>query len=226
MQRMEKEQNHSWPGGFGDCRGLTLVELLVATVVLLLLAGAIMSTMFRTQQAHESQSDLMEASQVARIAMNQIQAFLRQAGNDPLETALGAAAPVTTDNANQITIRSDVTGAVPGATPLDATGEPDGTLNNLHEVVTLRYDPVADRLYITPYTGGPEHLLAENILLFSWTFFDLQGNAAASDNDITRVHLTMVVQSSAPDLQTGNFNTVSLESDVMLRSRSYSLFSY
>ena len=110
-------------------RGFTSVEALMAIVVLLVLLGAIMSTFYQSQKLYTSQHDLMEASHAVRVAMNQIQSFLRQAGNDPNNIGL---TPITIGNPNQITIYSDVTGAVPATSglPLEATGEADGTLTN------------------------------------------------------------------------------------------------
>ncbi len=54
-------------------RGFTLVEALIATVVLTVLLGALMTTFSQSQKLYTSQHDLVEASQVGRIAMNQIQ---------------------------------------------------------------------------------------------------------------------------------------------------------
>ncbi len=182
-----------------------------------------MTTFSQSQKLYTSQHDLVEASQVGRIAMNQIQSFLRQAGNDPSEIGL---TPITIDNANQCTIRSDVTGSVPdtGGDPMYATGESDGTLANLYEQVTIRYAPDDDELFIN--VGGGEQLLAEHMPLFELTFLDLQGNATADGNQIARVHIKMVVETSNSDLETGQVRTMTLESDVMVRTRSYRFFSY
>ena len=204
-------------------RGFTFVEALIATVVLVVLLGALMTTFSQSQKLYTSQHDLMEASQVGRIAMNQIQSFLRQAGNDPNTIGL---TPITIDNPNQCTIHSDVTGSVPdiGGDPMYATGEADGTLANLYEQVTIRYAPVDDQLFIN--VGGSEQLLAEDIPLFELTFYDLQGNVTADGSEIARVHIEMVVETGNRDLETGKVNTLTFESDVMVRTRSYRFFSY
>ncbi len=204
-------------------RGFTLVEALIATVVLTVLLGALMTTFSQSQRLYTSQHDLVEASQVGRIAMNQIQSFLRQAGNDPDDIGL---TPITIDNPNQCTIHSDVTGSVPdsGGDPMYATGEANGTLANLYEQVTIRYAPDDDQLFIN--VGGGEHLLAEDMPLFELTFYDLQGNTTADGNKIARVHIKMVVETSNSDQETGKVRTMTFESDVMVRTQSFRFFSY
>jgi type II secretory pathway pseudopilin PulG len=204
-------------------RGFTSVEALIAIVVLLVLLGAIMSTFYQSQKLYTSQHDLIEASQAGRVAMNQIQSFLRQAGNDPNNIGL---TPITVDNANQITIRSDVTGAVPAASslPMEATGEADGTLTNLYEQVIIRYDPGAKELFIN--VGNGEQSLAENVPVFNWTFYDVQGNVTNDGNEIAKAHVELAIESENPDQQTGSVNSVTLESEVMVRTQSYQFFSY
>ncbi len=204
-------------------RGFTSAEALVAIVVLLVLLGATMSTFYQSQKLYTSQHDLMEASQTGRVAMNQIQSFLRQAGNDPNNIGL---TPITIDNPNQITIYSDVTGAVPATSglPMEATGEADGTLTNLYEQVTIRYDPGTEQLFIN--VGNGEQLLAENVPVFNWTFYDIQGTVTTDGNQIARAHIELAVESKNPDQQTGSVNSVTLVSEVMVRTQSYQFFSY
>ena len=218
-----QHQNPKVPSSNRKSRGFTSIEALIAIVVLLVLLGAVMSTFFQSQKLYTSQHELMAASETGRIAMNQIQSFLRQAGNDPNNIGL---TPITIDNPNQITIYSDVTGAVPATSglPMEATGEADGTLNNLYEQVTIRYDPGSEELFIN--VGNGEQLLADNVAVFSCSFYDMQGNVTTDGNQIARVHIELAIETENPDQQTGNVNSVTLVSDVMVRTQSYRFFSY
>ncbi len=223
-QKMRSQhQNPKNLSSDGKSRGFTSVEALIAIVVFLVLLGAIMSTFYQSQKLYTSQHDLIEASQVGRVAMNQIQSFLRQAGNDPNNIGL---TPITIDNPNQMTIFSDVTGAVPATSglPMEATGEADGTLTNLYEQVTIRYDPGTEELFIN--VGNGEQSLAENVSVFNCTFYDMQGNVTTDGNQIARVHIELAIESENPDQQTGSVNSVTLVSDVMVRTQSYRFFSY
>jgi type II secretory pathway pseudopilin PulG len=200
-------------------RGFTLAEVLINSVVLLLIMAGIMGVMSQSQRSYSRQYQLMKASRVARMSMHQIQSFLRQAGNDPSGIGL---VPVTRDNANQLTIRSDVTGSI--GTGITAKGEPDGTLDNLYEQVTISYVPVNDQLVITTSAGGTPQILANDIVELQWTFYDLSGTPnPAADADIARVAIRMAVETET-DLETGTVNTLTLESEAMLRSQSFQFF--
>ena len=218
-----QHQKPTNPSSDRKSRGFTSIEALIAIVVLLVLLGAVMSTFYQSQKLYTSQHELMQASATGRIAMNQIQSFLRQAGNDPNNIGL---TPITIDNPNQITIYSDVTGAVPATSglPMEATGEADGTLANLYEQVTIRYDPGTEQLFIN--VGNGEQSLAENVSVFNWTFYDMQGNVTTDGNEIARAHIELAVESKKPDQQTGSVNSITLVSEVMVRNQSYRFFSY
>ena len=107
---------------------------------------------------------------------------------------------------------------------MEATGEADGTLDNLYEQVTIRYDPGAEELFIN--VGNGEQSLAENVPVFNLTFYDMQGNTTTDGNEIAKVHVELAVESDNPDQQTGSLNSVTLESEVMVRTQSYQFFSY
>ncbi|MDA2928359.1 hypothetical protein MYX84_00170 [Acidobacteria bacterium AH-259-O06] len=217
------QQNQTNAQSSLESRGVTLVEALVATVVLLLVAGAIVSILFQSQKSYADQHDLIEASEIARAAMNQIQSFLRQAGNDPENIGF---TPITLDNPNQITIYSDVTGSVSEGP--QAKGEPDAKLTSRYEQVSIRYNPPPNKqlfINVNAYDAtSSEELLAENIADFDLEYYDLQGNTTTDGNKIARVHIKVVAETGSADLQTGNVKAITLESAVMIRSHSYQMF--
>jgi len=65
-----------------DAAGTSLVELLIASAIILLLLGAVYSVLFQTQATIESQQDMMDLRQQARVAVNQMATELRMAGYD------------------------------------------------------------------------------------------------------------------------------------------------
>ncbi|MCH8820430.1 MAG: hypothetical protein IIB03_08945 [Acidobacteria bacterium] len=219
MAHQDPHQNPTDLHSLSSIRGFTLAEVLIGSAVLLLIMAGIMGVMWQSQRTYGRQYQLMKSSRVARMSMHQTQSFLRQAGNDP--EGIGFV-PVTRDNANQITIRSDVTGSI--GTGITATGEPDGTLANLYEQVTISYVPANDQLFITTSASGTPQILANNIVEFQLTFYDLGGtDNPAADADIARVFIRMVVETEM-DPETGTVNTIALESEVMLRSQSFQFF--
>jgi hypothetical protein len=88
------------------------------------------------------------------------------------------------------------------------------------------YDSGAENLYID--IGDGEDVLADNISTFGLTFYDLAGtqitDPANNENDIVRVHVQLVAETESPDLETGKIQTLTLQSDVMLRNKAFDLF--
>ncbi len=211
---------------FNTCsRGFTLAEMVIANTVLVIAAGAIYSVLSQTQYSYESQQDILEVTQQARAAMLQVSTYLRQAGSDP-EGYLrdNNIPPIELLGANYIRINSDVTGAVPaaGGDPLEATGDPDGSLDNLYERVVVRYVEAQESLYLD-IGYGPD-VLAEN-LSFEFTFLDMSGIETADEEDIVRVRIKVVAQTEDLNPLTDEVQSITLQSEVMLRSQCFDVFA-
>lgn len=234
---------------YDSCPGFTLVEMILTCALLAIMGGAILTFSNQSQRAYRSQHDLTEVVQTARIAMDRITTYIRQAGSDPQEIfptyppGLGipfghdtgpdshsGIFPIEVSSAQYIQINSDITGSVGGGPIRDRTGDPDGTLLNLNERVMIRYDSVTRNLFIDLESFGVsgEEIFAENISSFGFTFYDLAGTEITdpSDNEdeIARVHIQLTAESEDPDPASGLVQTFTLQSDVMLRSQSYSVF--
>ena len=206
-------------------RGFTLVEIVIANVVLVVATGAMFSVFSQSQHSFESQRDILEVTRQARVAMLQVSSYLRQAGNDP-EGYLrdNNIPPIELLGANYIRINSDVTGSVPAASadPLEATGNPDGTLDNLYERVVVRYDASQKRLFLD--MGYGSDVVAEN-LSFGFTFLDISGNETANEDDIVRVRIKVVAETEDLNPLTDEVQSITLQSEVMLRSQSFDVFA-
>jgi hypothetical protein len=154
-----------------------------------------------------------------------VEMVLRQAGNDP-EGYLrdNDIPPIEILGDNYIRISSDVTGSVPdaGGDPLEATGDPDGSVDNLYEQVVVRYIEAQESLYLD--IGYGSEILAEKVSV-DFTFLDSSGNETADEDDIVRVRIEVVAESEDPDPQTGKVQSITLESEMMLRSRSFDVFA-
>ncbi len=206
-------------------RGFTLAEILIANTVLVVAAGAMFSVFSQSQHSFESQQEILEVTRQARAAMLQVSSYLRQAGNDPQGYLRdNDIPPIEFLGANHIRINSDITGSVPAASgdPLEATGNPDGTLDNLYERVEIRYDVSQKRLYLD--MGYGSDVVAEN-LSFDFTFLDISGNETADEDDIVRVHVKLVAKTEDLNPLTDEVQSITLQSEVMLRSQSFDVFA-
>jgi len=63
-------------------RGYTLIELLVSLTTAMALVGGLMTVLFRSQVAQESQMDLVDLRQQARVVLKEISDEVRMAGYD------------------------------------------------------------------------------------------------------------------------------------------------
>ena len=108
------------------------------------------------------------------------------------------------------------------ADPLEATGNPDGTLDNLYERVVVRYDAGQKRLYLD--MGYGLDVVAEN-LSFGFTFLDISGNETANEDDIVRVQIKVVAETEDLNPLTDEVQSITLQSEVMLRSQSFDVFA-
>ena len=206
-------------------RGFTLSEIVIANAVLVVATGAMFSVFSQSQHSFESQRDILEVTRQARAAMLQVSSYLRQAGNDP-EGYLrdNNIPPIELLGANYIRINSDITGSVPAASadPLEATGNPDGTLDNLYERVVVRYNASQKRLYLD--MGYGSDVVAEN-LSFGFTFLDISGNETANEDDIVRVRIKVVAETEDLNPLTDEVQSITLQSEVMLRSQAFDVFA-
>ncbi len=206
-------------------RGFTLAELVIANVVLVVAAGAMFSSFSQTQHSFESQQGILEVTREARVAMLQVNSYLRQAGNDPEGYLRDNNIPaIELLGTNYIRINSDITGSVPAASadPLEATGNPDGTLDNLYERVEILYNASQKRLYLD--LGYGSDVVAEN-LSFDFTFLDISGNETADEDDIVRVQIKVVAETEDLNPLTDEVQSITLQSEVMLRSQSFDVFA-
>ena len=189
-------------------RGMTLLEILISSVIFTVVAGGIFTIFEQSQHSFRSQGDLTEVVQQSRIAMDLIQTYMRQAGNDsenvfgsqtpPFSHSHSGISPIEYSAAGYIQINSDITGSV--GTGLGATGDPDGSFTARGEKVIVRYDAAQDELNID--IGDGEQVLAENISDFALTFYDLAGNQitspASNESDIVRVQIHVEAETENP----------------------------
>lgn len=204
-----------------NSRGFSLIEMLITVAILAVVSAAAVSLMYQSQFIYTEQSQVADASQQLRAAMDQVVRVFRQAGSDPLAT--DAVPAVTVLGPGHVRVCSDLTGSVPSVTQesLESTGDPDGTLSSLGEIVTFRYDSDSEQLLMDMGLG--EGVLAENVSAFNLSFFDSSGAATSVDQDIAFIEVSLTGRSEDASAQTGRHNAVSFSSEVFLRSQALAM---
>lgn len=203
-------------------RGFSFIETLIVILILSVVTAAVFTLTFQGQKTFKSQKDFNETVREARVAMDQMVRYLRQAGNDPFGAL--TVPPIQIVGPGHIQINADITGTIPSTTTnvKESTGDPDGTLNSIGEKVVVRLAADQKKLYID--IGYGEQLVAENISSLTFTFYDLSGAVTTVPSAVARVKVRLVADTNFKDPSRGKINTVTFESDVFLRSKAFDLY--
>ena len=211
--------------------GFSMLELLVATAIFTVIAGGIFSVLFSSQVRYQSDSGLTTAFQQANIVMDQIVRDIHSSGYPPAGAfSYNAPAPFAvafpwSPNYPGTPCTLYGTCSIPGDNDLilETAGE-DGTgvqwIRYTLQGTTLQRgsmpkgsgDPSSATWTMTAYlenvvnqNGSPTQPIFQ--------YFDASGTritTGAPPSQIHEVNIYLMVQSSKPDLQTGQYRTVTL----------------
>jgi len=204
-------------------KGFSVVEALIVVAILGVVLGSIFGIAYQAQRSFDAEKRFTETSQHARVAMDEIVRYIRQAGNDPYPKEGTPFPAVEVVTGNVINVRSDITGSYDGV-----TGDPDKLLNSPMEDVTIRYDSGAKTVSIQDNrAGGGFQVLADHIEVPSgesfFGFFDSSGGATTDPKKIVSVQVTMAAKT--PPRAGSKINTVTYRSHVFIRSKAFDVFS-
>jgi hypothetical protein len=199
---------HQAPRSLRVEAGFSLVEFLLFSLMLMILAGSVFTLLSQTQRSAGYQLEIQGVLESTRFAMMTLERILQQAGNDPFETGLVG---ISEMSATQVRVKSDLTGSGGTATPSEPDkGDPDGDDLDANEDVIISYNLGSGTISV----GGQP--LAGNISAFLLEYFDKNGAATATGADVTRIRVAMTGRSTAPDPRTGQPYALRIASDVKL----------
>ncbi len=204
-------------------KGFSLIEALFVTLTLSLVLGSIFGIAYKAQVSFDEEKRFTETSQQARVAIDEITRYIRQAGNDPLKGLKSNGLPaVDRLNSHQIRVRTDITGSFNG--PSAKTGDPDGRTQSPMEDVTIGYDPGAKQVFLIDHSVSPvKQILADNIDKFGFMCLDAAGGNASGNSNIVAVDVLIVAQ--APRRGLNRVSTVRYRSHVFVRSKTFDVFA-
>lgn len=153
-----------------SARGMTLVELMVAMVILGVALVVITAVFLSTDRLHSRTARRAEVQTSARQGLSLLTTELRQAGADPGDPPIGLAAIVAASH-DRIRVRADLNG--------------DGVLQTQEpsEDVTYSFDSTAQAVLRDPGTGPA--LVVPHVTAMSLSYFD------AADSLITPLPLSV-----------------------------------
>lgn len=185
--------------------GFTLTEFLLASLILLVVASAVFKLLSEIQRVVSYQAEVQSVLNNTRIAMQTVERYIRQAGNDPLGSGLSG---ITIVSATEVQIRSDRTGSL-GANK----GDPDGDIDDSGENVTVRYNKKSRSLEVIP-RGGPAQIVANHISDLSMTYYNAEGNPTTAGNEVRRIAITISGSTLQPDPDTHRLFSVRLSESI------------
>ena len=162
--------------------GFTLAEFLVASLILLVVASAVFRLLSEIQHTTSYQAEVQSVLNNTRIAMQTVERYVRQAGNDPLKIGFPG---ITIISATEVQIRSDRTGSKRAG-----KGDPDGDVDDPGENITIRYNTKSRSLEIVP-GRGPAQIVANYISDFAMKYYSAEGNPTASGDQVCRIAVTI-----------------------------------
>lgn len=193
------------PGKLNRQTGFTLIEFLIASLILLVIASVVFKLLSEIQRAASYQAEVQSVLNNTRIAIQTVERYVRQAGNDPLEIGLSG---ITIVNATEVQIRSDRTGSS-GA----GKGDPDGDIDDPNENITIRYNKKTRSLEIVPH-GGPAQIVANHISHLSMQYYNSEGEETTSGYEVRRIVITISGSTLQPDPDTRRIFGVKLSESI------------
>jgi type II secretory pathway pseudopilin PulG len=189
--------------------GFSLIELLICSLVLLLVTSAAFGILSEIQQTASYQVETQSVINNTRIAMQIVERYIRQAGNDPFASGFHG---ITIVSATEVQIRSDLTGSAAGNAD---KGDPDGDWADSGENVTLRFNNKSHSIEIVP-NGGPPQIIAGSISDLMFQYYDGSGALTAVDSDVRKISVAISGTSALPNPQTRRFFCIRLCSEVLV----------
>lgn len=214
-------------------RGFSLLELMIAMVLMLILMGIVSTLLARSLSVRARERQRTDALTSAQAALNVLSREIANAGfglNTTGDATLASNGIIAADStANQIHVRSNFNNVGPRTAPTGstvlATLDPGEDITFFYDVATqsiLRYDPND-----TPTTSS----IVNRVSQVTFQYFDYVGTNSTGtlvttpSNDTGRVRITVMVMLD-PVYGQPNPSTITFTSDVTLRNSSYMLNQY
>jgi type II secretory pathway component PulJ len=207
------KQDIETTGKAGSQSGFSLVEFLVATLILMTISASVFKMLADTQRAASYQTEVQAVLENTRLAMDTLERIIRQAANNPHKAAF---AGVTITSATEARFCADLTGSGSTAGQPDK-GDPDGDIADAGEDITVRYDAAGRSLQLV--IGGNAQPFASYIGAFNMQYLDANGVTTAVGANVRKIRVTVTGASTLRNPQTGQIFSMRQSSDIELAAR-------
>lgn len=177
--------------------GFSLLEFLISAALLLVISIPLFGALNEIQGTAAYQNEIHAVLDNTRIALQEVERRIRQAGNDPHRIGFDG---IDIISSTEVRVRTDLTGSA-GYSDSDK-GDPDGDINDSGENLVIRYNTDRRRLEMISRNGPPQ-IIADNISGFSMRYFDADGNETGIGNRVRKISVTISASSPCKDPRTG-----------------------
>jgi type II secretory pathway pseudopilin PulG len=204
-------RNSTLPERAGEA-GFTIIEFLMSSLIFLILASAVLAFLTESQSEASNQIEIQSVLNSATTAMQTIERYLRQAGNDPLAGGIPA---ITIISSNELRVQSDIKGSCGNTNP--NKGDPDGDMEDSDENVIIRFNPGSRSIEILP-PNGPPMIIASYISDLTFQYYNSKGALTSDETQVRRVCISITGASPIPNLRTHQIFGVTLRCEVLVRT--------
>jgi type II secretory pathway pseudopilin PulG len=190
-----------------DDSGFSLVEFVISSAIFIIICASIFGVLAETQRSAGYQSEVQSVLDNTRMALETVERFIRQAGNDPIGTGLSG---LTIVSSSEIRLRSDLTGSAG-----EDKGDPDGDTSDSGEDVTIRYDSSERSLQLIPHPGSAQ-AVAHYVSAFSMQYYDSGGSATTIGGEVRRIRIDITGATTLASPQTREIFSLRLASEIQL----------
>ena len=215
-------------------RGFTMIELLVASVTMVIVLGGAVAITSQIQQGYRRQLEDSAAEQEARYALDWIGKYIRAADNNPFAKNV-TACPAANTPVVAIQFDPDIDGASDDLRLMTDANPPDGMFgganvgacNQAGEDVTISLDDQNNTIvFLDNNTGGAVSTRTDTVIQNLQFVFrnaarvELPINVVANQANVFYIETRITIQTRTIDARTGQPETRTLSSEVKVRSRT------
>jgi hypothetical protein len=188
--------------------GFSLTEFLISSLILIVTGAWIFGLLTEIQREASFQTEILSVLNNTQSAMQIVERFLRQAGNDPLALGLQG---ITIISPTEVQVHADIKGSL-GPSNQDK-GDPDGDIDDSDENVVIRYNPQSQSIEIVP-GNGPAQIIGNYISNLSFQYYNADGGITMDGRNVCRIGITISGSSTSPNPQTHKYFGIQLRSDI------------
>jgi Tfp pilus assembly protein PilW len=190
--------------------GFFLLEFLISSMVLLIVSAAVFGMLSDLQHTASSQAEMFTIVNNAQIALQTVERYIRQAGNNPLGAGFDG---IDIAGPSELRIKSDITGSLAPGNP--DKGDPDGDTDDSGENIVIRHNQAAKTIEIVS-NGGAAQIIAGNITGFNLVYYDADGNTTGVGKNVSRIRIDIKAASSVPNPITNRLFAIEIGSEILL----------